>query len=78
MEMLTLAHLDALRKPIVIFNQDGYYDHLLAWFDRTIREGFMHETIRGRFALATTPEEVFSRLENWQPAPAGTPWYQTK
>ena len=78
MEMLTLAHLEALRKPIVIFNQDGYYDQLLAWFDRTILEGFMHETVRGRFAVATTPEEVFMLLENWQPAPAGPPWYQTK
>ena len=78
MEILTLAHLEALQKPVVVFNQDGYYDELLALFDRMIREGFMHETIRRKFAVATTVEEIFPLLENWRHISPGLPWFDTK
>lgn len=77
LEILTLAHLEALRKPIVIYNQDGYYDELLALFARIVREKFMHETIRGKFAVARTVQEAFSLLDNWRPGPEGKPWFQT-
>jgi uncharacterized protein (TIGR00730 family) len=78
LEILTLAHLDALAKPIVIFSQDGYYDELLALFDRIIREKFMHETIRRKFAVARTEEEIFPLLENWSHAPSEKQWFQTR
>ena len=78
MEILTLAHLDALQKPIVIFNQDGYYDELLALFERMIGEGFMHETILGKYEVAHTVEEIFPLLENWRTGPGGLPWYHTR
>jgi len=78
MEILTLAHLEALRKPVVIFNQDGYYDELLALFDRMIREGFMHATISRKFAVASTAEEIFPLFENWRHNTSGQPWFDTK
>ena len=64
LEILTVAHLDILRKPIVIFNQDGYCDELPALFDRIVRGGFMHETIRRKFNAAGTVEEIFPLLED--------------
>jgi hypothetical protein len=73
MEILTLAHLEALTKPIVIFNQDGYYDELLALFERIVREKFMPESVRGRYAVATTGEQIFSLIENWCPPAADRP-----
>jgi uncharacterized protein (TIGR00730 family) len=78
LEILTLAHLEAVRKPIVIFNQNGYYDELLALFDRIIHEGFMHDTIRQKFAVAREAEEIFPLLENWSNETTGRPWFGTK
>ncbi|HVZ65699.1 MAG TPA: TIGR00730 family Rossman fold protein [Lacunisphaera sp.] len=78
LEILTLAHLEALHKPIVIFNQDGYYDDLLRLCDRIVREKFMHATIRGKFAVATTVEEVFPLIENWTDQPGDAKWFQTR
>jgi uncharacterized protein (TIGR00730 family) len=78
LEILVLAHLEVLRKPIVIFNQDGFYDELLALFERIIRERFMHDTIRRKFAVARTQEEIFPLLENWNHGEAGKPWFETK
>src|SRR5882757_7692402 len=40
MEILTLRQLDVLRKPCVFLNQDGFYDELLAFFQKMVRERF--------------------------------------
>ncbi len=78
LEILTLSHLEVLRKPVVIFNQDGYYDDLLRLCDRIVREKFMHDTIRGKYAVARTVEEIFPLIENWSPQPGDAKWFQTK
>lgn len=78
LEILTLAHLEVLQKPVVILNQDGYYDDLLRFFDRIVEGKFMHATIRGKYAVARSVEEVFPLLENWNPSAGDAQWYQTK
>lgn len=78
LEILTLAHLEVLKKPIVILNLDGYYDDLLRFNERIIAEKFMFDTIRGKFAVAKTVEEIFPLIENWQHQPGDAKWYQTK
>ncbi|MBI2496897.1 MAG: TIGR00730 family Rossman fold protein [Opitutae bacterium] len=78
LEILTLAHLEVMRKPVVIFNQDGYYDDLLRLCDRIVRERFMHATIHGKFAVARTVEEIFPLIENWNHQPGDAKWFQTK
>jgi uncharacterized protein (TIGR00730 family) len=78
LEILTLAHLEVLRKPVVILNQEGYYDDLLRLFDRIVAEKFMHATIRGKFAVARTVEEIFPLIENWSHQPGDAKWFQTK
>ena len=79
MELLTLAHLDALRKPIMIFNQGGCYDELLhsSLFDRQVCEGFMHGTIRHKYTVAHEIEEVFHQLDNWSCGEDEKEWFQT-
>jgi len=78
LEILTLAHLEVLHKPIVIFNQDGYYDDLIRMFERVIEERFMHATIRGKFSVACSVEEIFPLITRWQPQPGDAKWYQTR
>ncbi len=78
LEILTLAHLEVLQKPVVLFNQDGYYDDLLRMFDRIVSENFMRETIRGKFAVAKSIEEVFPLIDGWKHQPGDAKWYQTR
>lgn len=78
LEILTLAHLEVLHKPIIILNQDGYYDDLLKLFDRIVAERFMHATIRGKYAVARTLDEVFPLIEGWVQQAGDAKWYQTR
>jgi len=76
MEILTLRQLDVLRKPVVIFNQDGFYDELLKFFDRMIAEKFNKPSNLQLFTVATTVEEIFNQLETGA-VTAETKWFVT-
>ena len=78
LEILTLAHLETLQKPIIILNQEGYYDDLLRLFERIVAEKFMHATIRGKYAVAHTVEEIFPLLDGWSHQPGDTKWFNTR
>lgn len=75
MEILTLKQVDVLHKPVVLFNQDGYYDELLAFFERMIRDKFMRESIRRQYGVAKSLEDIFVQLENWNTAPVESKWW---
>ncbi len=78
LEILTLAHLEVLHKPVVIFNQDGYFDDLLRLFDRIVAEKFMHDTIRQKYAVARNVEEIIPLIEGWNHQPGDAKWFQTR
>lgn len=78
LEILTLAHLEVLHKPVIIFNQDGYYDDLLRLFERIVAEKFMHATIRGKYAVANAVDEIFPLIEEWTHQVGDVKWFQTK
>jgi len=62
-DTLELRHLNLLKKPIIILNQDGYYDSLLAFYDRAVEEKFSRDDLRQKFRVARTLDEVFALLE---------------
>lgn len=76
MEILTLRQLDVLRKPVVIFNQDGFYDELLKFFDRMIAEHFNKPSNLQLFTVATTVDQIFDQLEKGA-VTAETKWFVT-
>jgi uncharacterized protein (TIGR00730 family) len=78
MEILTLAHLEVLKKPIVILNQDGFFDDLLRFNERIIAEKFMRDTIRLKYSVARTVDEIFPLIEGWAHQPGDAKWFQTK
>ena len=78
LEILTLAHLETLQKPVIILNQEGYYDDLLRLFERIVAEKFMHATIRGKYAVAHTVEEIFPLLDGWSYQPGDAKWFNTR
>jgi cytokinin riboside 5'-monophosphate phosphoribohydrolase len=76
MEILTLRQLDVIRKPCVLFNQDGFYDDLLRFFERMINERFNQASNLNLFSVAPKLDQVFAHLEA-NVAPADSKWFVT-
>mgnify|MGYP001200801771 CR=1 FL=1 len=68
-EVTTWAQLGTHRKPIGLLNVDGYYDSLLAFFDRGVREGLLRPRNLALLTTATTPSEMLQTLRAYE-APA--------
>ncbi|AET40676.1 Log1p Ecym_6296 [Eremothecium cymbalariae DBVPG len=65
MECITWSQLGIHQKPVVIFNIDGFYDHLLAFIDHAIGEGFLSSKNGEIVQVASTPREVVEKIENY-------------
>ena len=63
-EILTWRQLGIHDKPVGLLNVDGYYDDLLALYDRMEREGFLAPRTRGLFASAAMIEELLDELRH--------------
>ncbi|HVW22360.1 MAG TPA: TIGR00730 family Rossman fold protein [Opitutaceae bacterium] len=63
-ELLTLRYLAQVAKPAVFFNQDGFYDDLLRFFERMRRENFRTSGMQGLYAVAHSVEEIWPHLES--------------
>jgi len=66
-EILTLKQLDRHNKAVVIYNVNGFYDKLLAFFKEGVANGIMKEKATRIFAVCNTPEEVFDAIEHYNP-----------
>ncbi len=66
-EIITWAQLGLHRKPCGILNVEGYYDPLLALFDRAVAEGFVHPTNRRLVIQETDPDRLLDLLSNYTP-----------
>ncbi len=61
-EMLTWKQLGIHNKPIVFINLRGYYDPLIAQFERGIEAGLIQKDCRILYAVAESAEKVFNLL----------------
>jgi uncharacterized protein (TIGR00730 family) len=62
-EIMTLRYINRMQKPVVVFNQDGYYDDLLRFFERMTRERFKSPGLQALFSVATRVEDVWPLLD---------------
>jgi hypothetical protein len=62
-EILTWKKLKLHNKPIIIFNQDGYWNHMLALVDQTIADGFSQPADRALFKVVENTDALFALLD---------------
>lgn len=70
-EILTWKQLGLYKNPIIILNINGYYDPLLAMFNKMIEEKFLHHNYSKMWQVVDSPDEVIDCLQNfeaWQPS----------
>ena len=62
-EIMTLRYINRTDKPVVIFNQEGYYDELLRFFDRMTAERFKSAGLQALFRVARQVSEIWPLLD---------------
>ncbi|ODV83136.1 hypothetical protein CANARDRAFT_30227 [[Candida] arabinofermentans NRRL YB-2248] len=65
MEITTWSQLGIHKRPIVLFNVDGFYDCFIEFLNKAIENGFISKTNGNIVSIATTPEEVIEKLESY-------------
>jgi uncharacterized protein (TIGR00730 family) len=63
-EILGWAQLGLHAKPVVLLNQNGYYDPLLAMLDRAVAEGFLKPQNRSAAQAVATVDEALRKIES--------------
>ncbi|NTU76673.1 MAG: TIGR00730 family Rossman fold protein [Alphaproteobacteria bacterium] len=61
-EILTWKHLGLHDKPIIIYNQDGYWDRLIDLIDHIIEDGFAPRESYLLYKVAHSIDELFTAL----------------
>ena len=62
-EILTWKKLQLHSKPVILFNQDGYWDDMLALIDKIIGDGFAQPKDRALLTVLNRVEDVFAALD---------------
>jgi len=68
-EMITWAQLGIHRKPCGLIDVGGYFDGLLAQFDRAVADGLLRAGHRGLVVSEPDPERLIDHMAAWQPPP---------
>ncbi len=63
-EIMATNQLGIINKPVGILNTEGYYDHLLKWFDKAVEEGFISSANLKELLVSDNPEELVDLVVN--------------
>ncbi|TAE82952.1 MAG: TIGR00730 family Rossman fold protein [Alphaproteobacteria bacterium] len=63
-EILTWRQIGLHTKPIIIFNHEGYWDHLVALFDNIIATGFATASTRDIYEVIDSYDALLERMEH--------------
>ena len=72
-EVMASNQLGIINKPIGVLNTEGYYDHLLNWFDKAVEEGFISKANLDELIISDSPEQLVDKVINHQ-RPADDNW----
>lgn len=64
-EITTWSQLGIHQKPIILFNMNGFYDELIVFINKSIKNGFISENNGKILQIANTCEEVIEKLDNY-------------
>ena len=68
-EILTWGQLGFHQKPMGLLNVNGFYDPLLAMFDRAVADGFLRPQNRAMALAETDSERLLTLMQNYRPEP---------
>lgn len=63
LEAITLKRLGVYVNPIIIFNQDGFYDPLIEMLNKCIDKKFMRDEHRDIWTVITAPDQLIEAIQ---------------
>lgn len=66
-EVLTWAQLGIHSNPCGLLDVDGYFDHLISFFDLQVTEGFLTPLNRSLVVMEREPKRLLELLEGYSP-----------
>lgn len=66
-EAWTWQHLGIHRKPVALFNVDGFWDPLLAMVDTMVSRGFLASSYRDTLIVSDDADDLLAQLDRWEP-----------
>ena len=64
-EMIVQKQIGYNNKPIVIFNVNGYYDDLIAFFDSIIKKNFASKISEKLYFITNSPKDAVSYIKDY-------------
>ncbi len=68
-EAITWGQIGIQRKPIGLYNVNGYFDYLLLWVDAAVKEGFIRPHHRQLFIVSDDASTLLEKLALHEPPP---------
>jgi len=68
-EVWTWQQLGIHRKPVALYDIDGFWGPLVAVLDASVKAGFLRPGYRDALIVSNDVQDVLNRLETWKPAP---------
>lgn len=65
-EAFTWAQIGLHDKPVILYNVDGFYDALIAHFEKMMSEGFIRDEQHELFHVVTTAQELVALLTQYE------------
>ena len=67
-EIMANNQLGLINKPVGLLNTEGYYDHLLSWMKKAVKEGFITEANFNDLIVSSSCEDLVNLIiENQRP-----------
>ena len=66
-EVVVADQLRLMEKPIALYNTMGYYDDLVKWIERGIKDGFVRGDHNRNIIVSADPVELFAKMQDYQP-----------
>lgn len=66
-EILTLKQLGRHKKPIAVFNVNGYFDSIIKMLEKAVKENFIPEKNLSIFFVSDNPQKITDYFENYVP-----------
>ncbi len=66
-EVWTWLQLGIHRKPVALYDVEGFWTPLITMLDTMTESGFMRPEFRASLIVARTPEDLLGALAAWQP-----------
>ena len=63
-EIMASNQLGLINKPVALLNTAGYYDHLIAWMEKAVGEGFISQANFNDLIVSDSCEDLLDRVIN--------------